>query len=139
MRHCLVLLRPALATVATLVALGGAGLAGLLWPSSLSAAPADGLVAVHDDRHHRPQRPHRHHHHRPPPPSWQSPGWHPPHGHVPPGYYGRPPIQRPHWAVPHWQRPHYDARRPDSRGWGDRDRDGVPNRWDAAPRDPWRS
>ena len=46
-------------------------------------------------------------------------------------------LAAPYWMIPHWQRPYYE--RHYGHGWGDRDRDGVPNRHDAAPRNPWRS
>ncbi|WP_295537503.1 hypothetical protein [uncultured Pseudacidovorax sp.] len=59
----------------------------------------------------------------PPPPRYYGP---------PPAYYGPPPR---HYGPPprHYHRPPHHRR-----GWGDADRDGVPNRYDSRPHNPYR-
>ena len=55
----------------------------------------------------------------------------------PPGYYRRPPPRHYYAPPPRYRRDH-DRRWDHRRGRWDNDRDGVPNRYDRAPNNPYR-
>ena len=152
MSHSLAFIRPALAAVALLSIPAATGLLAALLPTPAQAAspvPASAVITpgetnepsafltVSDGRHHHRHHQHRHHHRHQPPP------WHAPRSYGRPGYYLPPPPPPPYWLMPQPRRPYsyYDHRRPPEhhgRLRRDRDGDGVPDRHDAAPHDPWR-